>query len=98
MTSRRITDTITSIMLKELFAKQKAYLETFYSTLDLKSCEQLVDHVLACQGVVFFTGIGKSGFIAQKIAATMMSTGTKASFLSATDALHGDLGMVSKRD
>lgn len=98
MTSRVIADTIALVMLKELFSKQKASLETFYSTLELKPCEQCVERILACQGVVFFTGVGKSGFIAQKIAATMMSTGTKAAFLPPIDALHGDLGMVSKHD
>jgi arabinose-5-phosphate isomerase len=85
-------------MLKELFAKQKESLETFFSEIEAGPCERLVEEVLTCKGVVFFTGIGKSGFIAQKIASTMMSTGTKASFLSPIDALHGDLGMISKLD
>lgn len=85
-------------MLKELFAKQKESLETFFSEIEVSPCERLVEEVLTCKGVVFFTGIGKSGFIAQKIASTMMSTGTKASFLSPIDALHGDLGMISKLD
>lgn len=85
-------------MLKELFAKQKESLETFFSEIEVGPCERLVEEVLTCKGVVFFTGIGKSGFIAQKIASTMMSTGTKASFLSPIDALHGDLGMISKLD
>ena len=53
---------------------------------------------LACKGAILFTGVGKSGFIAQKIAQTLVSTGTKAFFLNATDALHGDLGIVSAGD
>lgn len=50
------------------------------------------------KGVLFFTGVGKSGFVAQKVSATMLSTGTKAFYLSPIDALHGDLGMLSKDD
>ena len=45
-----------------------------------------------------FTGVGKSGFIAQKISQTLISTGTKAMYLNPTDALHGDLGIVRKED
>lgn len=85
-------------MLKELFNKQKNYLETFYNELDYTACERFVQAILDCEGVLFFTGVGKSGFIAQKIAATMMSTDTKAFFLPPIDALHGDLGMVSPAD
>ena len=51
-----------------------------------------------CTGSILFTGIGKSGFIAQKIAQTLVSTGTKAVFLNPTDALHGDLGIVGAGD
>ncbi|MFN0064840.1 MAG: SIS domain-containing protein [Chlamydiales bacterium] len=85
-------------MLEKLFRKQKALLDHFFDQIDLKSCEALLTTFLQCRGVLFFSGIGKSGFIAQKIAATMMSTGTKAFYLSAIDALHGDLGMVSQND
>lgn len=53
---------------------------------------------LECPGTIIFTGVGKSGFIAQKITQTLVSTGTKAVFLSPTDALHGDIGIVSAGD
>jgi arabinose-5-phosphate isomerase len=53
---------------------------------------------LDCKGVVLFTGVGKSGFIAQKICQTLVSTGTKAVFLSPQDALHGDIGIISRQD
>ena len=53
---------------------------------------------LACRGVIFFTGVGKSGFIAQKVSQTLVSTGTKAVFLNPTDALHGDIGIVGPAD
>ncbi len=51
-----------------------------------------------CPGKVIVTGVGKSGIIARKIAGTLSSTGTPSIFLHPTDALHGDLGAVQKRD
>ncbi|HOL66809.1 MAG TPA: KpsF/GutQ family sugar-phosphate isomerase [bacterium] len=51
-----------------------------------------------CQGKIVVTGIGKSGIIARKIAGTMASTGTTAVFLHPGEAVHGDLGLVSKQD
>lgn len=60
--------------------------------------ERAVSYILACKGKVVIFGIGKSGLIGQKIAATMSSTGTPAIFLHSTEAAHGDLGMVSKED
>ena len=53
---------------------------------------------LACQGRVVVTGIGKSGHIAGKIAATLASTGTPAFFLHPAEAGHGDLGMITRND
>jgi arabinose-5-phosphate isomerase len=57
-----------------------------------------VDLVLSCRGRVIVSGIGKSGHIARKIAATLASTGTPAFFVHATEAVHGDLGMISSDD
>lgn len=54
--------------------------------------------VLACQGRVVVTGMGKSGHIARKIAATLASTGTPAFFVHPGEASHGDLGMITPRD
>lgn len=54
--------------------------------------------VLDCKGTVFFSGVGKSGFISQKISMTLVSTGTKSVFLNPTDALHGDIGIVGEDD
>ena len=54
--------------------------------------------VLACQGRVVVTGMGKSGHIARKLAATLASTGTPAFFLHPGEASHGDLGMLTERD
>ena len=57
-----------------------------------------VDLVLHCKGRVVVTGMGKSGQICRKIAATMASTGTSAFFLHAGEAVHGDLGMFARGD
>lgn len=59
---------------------------------------EAVDLILNCQGKVVVTGIGKTGIIGQKIAASLSSTGTQAVFMNATDAVHGDLGIVSPGD
>ena len=52
----------------------------------------------ACSGTVILTGVGKSGIIAQKIAATMISTGTPARFLHGAEAMHGDVGVIQSHD
>jgi len=54
--------------------------------------------ILACRGRVVVSGIGKSGHIARKIAATLASTGTPAYFVHAAEAAHGDLGMITRDD
>jgi arabinose-5-phosphate isomerase len=60
--------------------------------------EQAVELMACCAGRVVVTGMGKSGLIARKIAATLSSTGTPALYLHPVEALHGDLGMVVKGD
>jgi arabinose-5-phosphate isomerase len=60
--------------------------------------EQAVSLLLQCRGRVVVSGIGKSGHIARKIAATLASTGTPALFVHAAEALHGDLGMITEND
>src|SRR5450432_2123122 len=57
-----------------------------------------VELMFACAGRVVVTGMGKSGLIARKIAATLSSTGTPALYLHPVDAMHGDLGMVVRGD
>ncbi len=85
-------------MLKELLTQEKVSLDYFFDHIDLQQAETLVEDVLACKGVVVFTGVGKSGLVAKKIAVTMASTGSKAIYLSPTNALHGDMGMVDSKD
>lgn len=62
------------------------------------SFERAVEMILECEGRVVVTGMGKSGLIGKKIAATLASTGTPALFLHPAEGIHGDLGMVTRGD
>lgn len=62
------------------------------------SFEKVCNLILSCKGHAVVTGVGKSGHIAAKIAATFASTGTPAVYINALDALHGDLGMICPGD
>ena len=62
------------------------------------NCYMLVELVLSTSGKLILTGMGKSGHIAQKLAATFSSTGTPACFLHPAEAMHGDLGMIQPND
>ena len=66
--------------------------------LDPAQVDLVMDLLMGCKGKVVIAGVGKSGIIAQKIAATMTSTGTAALHLHPSDALHGGLGIVSEGD
>jgi arabinose-5-phosphate isomerase len=63
-----------------------------------RSFVKAVDLVFRARGRVILTGVGKSGIVARKLVATFNSTGTRALFLHPVEAMHGDLGMVSKDD
>jgi len=63
-----------------------------------KNFDKVVDFLAKAKGRVIVTGMGKAGFIAQKISATMSSTGTPSLYLHPAEALHGDLGRVTKED
>jgi arabinose-5-phosphate isomerase len=66
--------------------------------LDAAAIERVVDLLAQCEGKVVILGVGKSGLIGQKIAATMTSAGTAALYLHPSDALHGGLGIVQPND
>lgn len=72
-------------------------LQALKSRLDI-SFSNAVDMILACQGRVILTGMGKSGLVCQKITATFASTGTPAQFLHPAEGIHGDLGVVTRKD
>ena len=92
-------------MKKNIFQKEakKAFLieleelKAFYRSKNF-NVEELCTNISNCKGKIFITGVGKSGHIANKFAATLSSTGTPAFFIHPAEALHGDLGMVEKKD
>jgi arabinose-5-phosphate isomerase len=66
--------------------------------IDNKQVEQAMQLLQQCQGRIITTGVGKSGLIARKIAATLTSTGTASIYLHPSDALHGDIGIATRGD
>lgn len=72
-------------------------LKSIINVLD-KNYIDAIDLILKCKGRVIISGMGKSGHIANKIAATMASTGTPSFFIHPAEASHGDLGMITKED
>ncbi len=92
------TTTSTFKVIRELIEAEQSYLSDFFKNLNIDAVDKILNLLLNCQGMIFLTGVGKSELIAKKIAVTMTSTGTRASFISPTNALHGDLGIVKKGD
>jgi arabinose-5-phosphate isomerase len=82
---------------KDIVQKEAAAVAALEQLLDVQF-EKAVELISACKGRVVVSGIGKSAIVAQKVVATLNSTGTPAIFLHAADAIHGDLGMVQDQD
>ncbi|WP_300357481.1 KpsF/GutQ family sugar-phosphate isomerase [Fusobacterium sp.] len=82
---------------KDLFDSEIRELQRVRDNLD-ENIEKVVELILNSKGKVVITGIGKSGLIGKKIAATLASTGTHAIFMNSAEGLHGDLGMISNGD
>lgn len=89
---------LTGLLIMELIREQRRSIEHYFERLDLSEVDRVVQECLNTQGLVVFTGVGKSGIIAEKIAMTMVSTGTKALYLPPSNFLHGDIGILSKND
>ena len=81
----------------ECLEQEATAIRALVSRLD-ESFVQAVQAIRDCQGKIVVTGVGKSGHIGSKIAATLASTGTPAFFLNPLDAYHGDLGMLGEND
>jgi arabinose-5-phosphate isomerase len=92
MTKGNIQATGLNIIRKEQSAI--AALESYIN----ESFVNAVELIASCKGRLVISGVGKSAIIAQKIVATLNSTGTSAAFMHAADAIHGDLGMVGEED
>ena len=82
---------------KETFYTEAQALERAAARLD-KNFLDAIDLIMHTKGKLIITGVGKSGLVGAKMAATFASTGTSSFFLHPTEALHGDLGMISKGD
>jgi arabinose-5-phosphate isomerase len=82
---------------KEVIRKEAEAVAALEKKID-DNFVRAVELILKCNGRVIVTGIGKSGIIGKKIAATLTSTGTAAFFLHPAEGIHGDLGMVQKND
>jgi len=82
---------------KQIFQEEILQLSKLSENID-ENFDQVVEVVFQCRGKVVVTGVGKTGTIGQKIASSLASTGTPAIFINAAEAMHGDLGMVSKND
>lgn len=85
-------------MLKELLNNEKKSLDHFFKNLDINALEKFLNLLYQCKGLMVFSGVGKSGLVAEKIALTMTSTGSRAFFLSPNNALHGDIGIIGPDD
>lgn len=84
--------------VREHLLLEAGAIELAAKRLDSDAINRAVQRLLACEGKVLIVGMGKSGDVGRKIAATLNSTGTNAAFLHPADALHGDLGMVLRKD
>ena len=82
---------------KEVINLEIKALQNLKKTIN-KSFDKAVIQISKCQSKIILCGVGKSGLIASKIAATLASVGTPAFSISASEASHGDLGMISKKD
>ena len=84
--------------LRRLFETQRQYVSHFFDEVAYGSLRDFCQEVADCDGTVYFSGVGKSGFVAQKVSATMVSTGAKSAWLDPTDALRGDVGVLRESD
>lgn len=82
---------------KRVIQIEQQALKNAVQNLD-ENFSQVVDVIDSREGKVVFTGVGKSGHIGEKLAATFSSLGTPAIFVHSTEALHGDLGMITGKD
>ena len=82
---------------KEIFDEEIRELEKLKNSID-DSFDEVIDALYHCQGKVVMMGIGKTGIIAHKMAASFASTGTPSIFVNAAEAVHGDLGMINAND
>ncbi len=83
---------------KSVLSEEISSLQKLYERFDTETFSKVVEVILKHPGKVIFTGIGKSGYIAQKLSSTFNSTGTRSVYLHPSEAIHGDLGIYSYGD
>lgn len=82
---------------KQIFTEEIAEFTKLQATID-EHFDRVVDIIYHCRGKLVLMGIGKTGIIGHKMAASLASTGTSAIFVNAAEAVHGDLGMINRDD
>lgn len=82
---------------KEIFQQEISELQKLEKKIG-QEIEQVVETIYQCKGKVVILGIGKTGIIGRKISSSLASTGTPSIFVNAAEAMHGDLGMISRQD
>jgi arabinose-5-phosphate isomerase len=87
-----------SLIAREVLELYSRSLTEVRERLEDSMFARAVDLLFSCKGMVVVTGMGKAGIIAQKVSATLASTGTRSFFLHPADAVHGDLGRVQRDD
>lgn len=84
--------------LKQLLHSYQNELERFFKLISLEELEAVFQLFLNCKGLLFFSGVGKSALVAEKMAVTMTATGTRAAYIAPLSAMHGDIGLVTNKD
>lgn len=84
-------------LIRETIAIEAEAVSNLVDQID-ESYERAIQCLLNCEGKVVVTGVGKSGIVGKKIAASLASTGQPAFFVHSTEAVHGDSGMIESRD
>ncbi len=92
MKKKKFISVATDVINLEIKSLQK-----LKKSINKPFCDAVIK-IANCQSKVILCGVGKSGLIASKIAATLSSVGTPSVSLAASEASHGDLGMISKKD
>ena len=84
-------------MINEVFVSEIQTIDCVRRNIN-SDYELFIKEILECKGRIIILGVGKSGLIGKKMAATFASTGTPSFFIHSTEAVHGDLGMICEED
>jgi arabinose-5-phosphate isomerase len=98
MMQQDISPRMQEAVIEDLLVQSQSQLAYFFERINSAQISEVISYILSGSKNLFFTGIGKSGIASKKIAMTMNSCGIKAFSLSALNAMHGDIGLVSEGD